>query len=277
MIESSQLLPNTNIPSNTLRISHSYPLETEAEVSKVKTDTNLMKNKKEKLSIEKTESSGRWTEEEHQKFLTAHKLYGKNWKLIEEHIGTRTATQARSHAQKYFRRMNRHKNEIILKTQDISSLSSPSISPNNDKEVNKGNLNSTKISKKYKRPLNYEENEPEQPANKLKINESPNHDSIHTDMHIEDDLRIKEGINCVTVSDTIPNLPIFFDSKSDSNTCSPWDRELDIENFRMRMANNSESSTSDKIQETNEDEGSYDECLTLNLVRRTYMFSSLFE
>lgn len=36
-------------------------------------------------------TSGRWTDEEHKKFLRALELYGKDWKKVEEHIGTRTS------------------------------------------------------------------------------------------------------------------------------------------------------------------------------------------
>lgn len=51
--------------------------------------------------------SGRWTQEEHDKFLEGLKLFGKDWRQIEEHIGSRTCAQIRSHAQKYFNKLNR--------------------------------------------------------------------------------------------------------------------------------------------------------------------------
>jgi SHAQKYF class myb-like DNA-binding protein len=35
------------------------------------------------------------------------KLYGKDWKRIEEHIGTRSGAQIRSHAQKFFLRLEK--------------------------------------------------------------------------------------------------------------------------------------------------------------------------
>jgi SHAQKYF class myb-like DNA-binding protein len=50
---------------------------------------------------------GRWTKEEHQKFIEAIELFGRDWKKVQAFIGTRTTTQAASHAQKYFSKVDR--------------------------------------------------------------------------------------------------------------------------------------------------------------------------
>lgn len=53
------------------------------------------------------EQSGRWTEAEHDTFLLGLETHGKNWKLLAGIIKTRTAVQTRTHAQKYFLKLQR--------------------------------------------------------------------------------------------------------------------------------------------------------------------------
>ena len=36
--------------------------------------------------------TGRWTREEHFRFLEALKLFGKEWKRVQQHVGTRSST-----------------------------------------------------------------------------------------------------------------------------------------------------------------------------------------
>ena len=57
-------------------------------------------DKEESQNIEdkKKFKTGRWTEAEHEKFLEALLIYGKDWDQIEAHIQTRDAAHARSHA-----------------------------------------------------------------------------------------------------------------------------------------------------------------------------------
>lgn len=53
------------------------------------------------------ESTGRWSREEHHLFIRGLELYGKGWKKIANLIKTRTVVQIRTHAQKYFQKLSK--------------------------------------------------------------------------------------------------------------------------------------------------------------------------
>ena len=57
--------------------------------------------------------SGRWTLKEHLQFLEGLDKYGVKWKKINPLIKTRTAAQIRSHAQKFFLKLKRVKDEQL--------------------------------------------------------------------------------------------------------------------------------------------------------------------
>lgn len=67
---------------------------------------------------------GRWSKEEHFRFLEALKLHGKEWRKVQQHVGTRTSTQARSHAQKFFVKIEKKELNLeeFLRNLDIDNL-----------------------------------------------------------------------------------------------------------------------------------------------------------
>lgn len=74
----------------------------------VNSDTERRKRRMTKKVIDAKSDmckGGKWTEEEHQRFLEAIELFGNIWKKVETYIGTRSTAQIRSHAQKHFRRL----------------------------------------------------------------------------------------------------------------------------------------------------------------------------
>ena len=80
--------------------------------------------KKRIINDESGNTIGRWTREEHKKFIEGIIKYGNNWKQIQEYVNTRTSTQARSHAQKFF--------EKIKKNNTLKSLGTITVNNKNN-------------------------------------------------------------------------------------------------------------------------------------------------
>jgi SHAQKYF class myb-like DNA-binding protein len=66
-------------------------------------------NHKEKKDKKGNLNEGRWSYEEHIKFIEALVKFGKNWKDVQKYVGTRTTAQARSHAQKFLLKLKMFK------------------------------------------------------------------------------------------------------------------------------------------------------------------------
>lgn len=57
---------------------------------------------------------GKWTDEEHEKFIEGILIFGTEWKKVQEIIKTRSSEQARSHGQKFFKRFK----DLIKKNEE---------------------------------------------------------------------------------------------------------------------------------------------------------------
>ena len=112
---------DTSTPSDEKNESDSTPSENE----------NLQNNDSKKHS---KYNSGRWTQEEHKKFIDGILEYGNEWKKVQSLIKTRSSTQARSHAQKFFLRIKKNLN--ITDTQNISNDNNYNSSPSSSSQDN---------------------------------------------------------------------------------------------------------------------------------------------
>ena len=57
------------------------------------------------MSMTKKRDYGKWSSDEHERFLEAMNKYGNSWKDVASYIKTRSMAQIRSHAQKYYRQL----------------------------------------------------------------------------------------------------------------------------------------------------------------------------
>ena len=80
------------------------------------THSNKQMIQKEKKNEIKKSSNGRWSKEEHNKFIEGIIKFGNDWKKIQKYIPSRTNTQARSHAQKFLMKL---KNSDYFKNKNI--------------------------------------------------------------------------------------------------------------------------------------------------------------
>lgn len=74
-------------------------------------------SRRKKKPNKDSQTTGRWTHEEHQAFLEGLKIFGREWKKVADRIPTRTSAQIRSHAQKYFSKISREETLMMNEAQ----------------------------------------------------------------------------------------------------------------------------------------------------------------
>lgn len=109
-------LPPNNTSSNTTPSILTSNLQSHSNSSNLPSTKSSSKKKKNSISLTTTQSvsssgsvqgenTGRWTAEEHRLFLQGLEQHGKGWKKIASLIKSRTVVQIRTHAQKYFQKI----------------------------------------------------------------------------------------------------------------------------------------------------------------------------
>lgn len=184
--------------------------------------------------MEGSGAAGRWSDKEHAKFLEAYNLYGRNWKLVQKHIGTRNAAQARSHAQKYFAKLERAKNLKSPQTQATTSLDSPIIEPSTKQRKKKEFSVASKKSEKTcnKRKLMYNENLYTKPVKKQAL------DNVEVTEHHETNGNSVEenksqGLNLALEPSAFSGTPNILNGQfgSECYAYAPCEQELDYEDL----------------------------------------------
>ena len=90
---------------SSLRTSTSFPRGSSGDETSKFVGEKLDPNTPGRVVETGQEHTGRWTKEEHESFLVALKMYGKEWKKVAAKVKTRTVVQTRTHAQKYFQKL----------------------------------------------------------------------------------------------------------------------------------------------------------------------------
>jgi SHAQKYF class myb-like DNA-binding protein len=80
---------------------------------------NILKENENNDSNQNEYNAGRWTNEEHEKFIEGILKFGNEWKRVQSIIKTRSSTQARSHAQKFFLRLKKEISPKIISDQNL--------------------------------------------------------------------------------------------------------------------------------------------------------------
>ena len=104
VIEKKNIITPPQAPKNLFCILHN---QNQSPITTQKIPSPHLK-KKRFIDDDTGITIGRWTRDEHKKFIEAIIKFGNNWKEVQEYVNTRTSTQARSHAQKFFEKIKKN-------------------------------------------------------------------------------------------------------------------------------------------------------------------------
>ena len=77
----------------------------------------MNENKAKKI---KKVTNGRWNRSEQDRFMKGLEKFGRDWVKVQKVVRTRTVTQIRSHAQKYFLKMDKRDIEALIGGDEFS-------------------------------------------------------------------------------------------------------------------------------------------------------------
>ena len=77
------------------------------DVNDIKTCDDIDEGNNNSLTSSSSYLNGRWSYDEHIRFLKGCLLFGNNWKKVENYVKSRTSSQIRSHAQKFLIKLNK--------------------------------------------------------------------------------------------------------------------------------------------------------------------------
>merc|ERR1719248_398856 len=98
-------VPTTSTINNAAAEKKDCPTLTSRTLAPPNTSSKAQTGARARDAKSMPKATGRWTAEEHDEFLKCLDIYGREWKKVAERITTRTAAQIRSHAQKYFKKI----------------------------------------------------------------------------------------------------------------------------------------------------------------------------
>ena len=113
-VEKNTIIIQPKIPHNLFRILHN---QNQVIIPQPKLPSPHLKKKRFRDN-DTGNTIGRWSRDEHKKFIEAIIKFGNNWKEVQEYVNSRTSTQARSHAQKFFEKIKKNNTLKFFETLD---------------------------------------------------------------------------------------------------------------------------------------------------------------